>query len=159
MLFLMFLSTLQGTKEELLSPIQRLELSFIEFHLWQLRDRNDAPSGEILEQVNSGLHNGVVNVGGSGASPEQVQNDRDKLVLAISLAIGFVPGSLTKETMPCRQSGHAIEPAWAWETDDVLFVEQRYSAQLVQNSWSQPAMFEIMNYRLLIHKHVLMMKT
>lgn len=60
--------------------------------------------------MNSGLHNGVVNVGGSGASPEQVQNDRDKLVLAISLAIGFVPGSLTKETMPFRQSGQAIEP-------------------------------------------------
>lgn len=60
--------------------------------------------------MNSGLHNGVVNVGGSGASPEQVQNDKDKLVLVISLAIGFVLGSLMNETMPFRQSGHAIEP-------------------------------------------------
>lgn len=72
--------------------------------------------------------------GGSGTSLEQVQNDRDKLVLAISLAIGFVLGSLTNETMPFRQSGHAIEPGGPLEHDDVQFVEQRYSAQHVQNS-------------------------
>ena len=147
-LFLVFLSTLLGIKEELLlwgAPIQRLELSIIEGNLWELRGWHDAPGGESWEQVNSGLHNGVVNVGGgSGTSLEQVQNDRDKLVLAISLAIGFVLGSLTNETMPFRQSGHAIEPGGPLEHDDVQFVEQRYSAQHVQNSWSQPSTFEIM---------------
>lgn len=65
----------------------------------------------------------------SGSSPEHVQNVRDKLVLAISLTIGLVPGSLANETMPCRQRGQAIEPGGPFATVEVQFVEQRYKAQ------------------------------
>ena len=106
--------TSQGINEGLTSgaPIQRLELIFIDGNLWQLKDRKEDPRGEIREQRNSGLQNGVVSevVDSASASPEQVQNVRDKLVLAISLANGLVPGSLANETMPFRQRGHAIEP-------------------------------------------------
>lgn len=89
--------------------MQRLELILTDGNRWQLRDRKEDPRGEILEQRNSGLQNGVSDVG-SGTSPEHEQNDRDKLVLAISLITGFVPGSIANETMPFRQRGHAIEP-------------------------------------------------
>lgn len=104
-------------------------------NLWQLRERKEYPRGEILEQHSSGLQNGVSSEDdNSGPSPENVQNDRDKLVLAISLTTDLVPGSLTNETMPCLHRGHAIEPGGPLETFEVLFVEQRYKAHRVQNS-------------------------
>lgn len=56
---------------------------------------------------------------------EQVQNDKDRLVLAISLVIGFVPASLVKETMPCLQRGQGMEPGGPWPPVIVLFVEHR----------------------------------
>lgn len=92
--------------------MQRLELIFIDGNLWQLRERRGDPSGEILVQWILGLQNGVVKEAISGpSSPEHVQNERDKLVLAIVLTIfGLVSGSLTNETMPCRQRGQAMEP-------------------------------------------------
>lgn len=58
----------------------------------------------------SGLQNGVSSVLGSGPRAVHVQNDRERLVLAISLAIGDAPSSLTNETMPWRHRGQAIEP-------------------------------------------------
>lgn len=146
--FRKFRSTVHGTKEGLVSgaPMQRLELSFTEENRWQLRLRNEDPRGEIRLQWKSGLQNGVVSEVGSGPSPEHVQNERDKLVLAISLTNGFVPGSLTNETMPFRQRGQAIEPRGHWETVELLFMEQRYKAHFVQNSWSQPAPWGILRY-------------
>ncbi|KAF9662684.1 hypothetical protein SADUNF_Sadunf18G0079900 [Salix dunnii] len=118
-------SIVLGTKEGLVSevPMQRLALKFIDGNFWQLKERNEDESGEIL----------------SCSSPEHVQNDRDKLVLEIALTNGFVPGSLTNETMPCRQRGQAIDPVGPWATVEVQIVEQRYNAHRVQNSCPQPA--------------------
>lgn len=93
------------------------------------------PRGEIREQQTSGLQSGVVRAADSAAaSPEHVQNVRDRLVLANSFTAGFVPGSMANETMPLRQRGQAIEPGGPWATVHVQFVEQRYRAQRVQNS-------------------------
>jgi len=105
---------------------------------WQLKERNE-DGGEILVHWKSGLRSGVVIEGKSGSSPVHVQNDRDKLVLAIALTTGFVPGSLTNETMPCRQRGQATDPVGPWATVEIQIVEQRYKAHLVQNSCPQPA--------------------
>lgn len=77
-------------------PMQRLGLKFIDGNLRQLKERNEDEGGG--------------NEGKSGSSPEHVQNDREKLVLEIALTIGFVPGSLRNETMPCRQRGQATDP-------------------------------------------------
>lgn len=107
---------MRGTKEGLTSaPIQRLVLSLNEENLWQLIDRNAFEGLEVLdprEVVVLGLQNGVVmSVESSKTSLEHVQNVRDRfVVLCISLGSGLVPGSLTNETMPCLQSGQAIEP-------------------------------------------------
>lgn len=90
--------------------MQRPVLIFIDGNRWQLSDRKEDPRGEIREQRSSGLQNGVVSEVGSGPSPEHEQNDSDKLVLAISLITGLVPGSMANETMPLLQRGHAIEP-------------------------------------------------
>ena len=112
--------------------MQRL-LILIDGNFWQLRGGKD-PRGDFPEQQNSGLYNGVVNEEESDPSEEHVQNDSDKLVLAFSLAIDLAPRSLTNETMPFRQRGHAIEPGGPLDTVEVQFVEQRYKAHLVQNS-------------------------
>lgn len=130
-----------GTKEGLVSevPRQRLALQFIDGNFWQLKDRNEDESGEILVHWKSGLQSWVFIEVKSCSSPEHVQNDRDKLVLEIALTNGFVPGSLTNETMPCRQRGQAIDPVGPWATVEVQIVEQRYNAHRVQNSCPQPA--------------------
>lgn len=74
---------------------------------------------------------------------EHAQNDSDNddvLLMWLSLPIiGYVPASLANETMPWRQSGHAIKPGGPWARVELLFVEQRYRAHRVQNSWEQPA--------------------
>ena len=114
--------------------MQRLELILIDGNLWKLMDRKEDPRGNIREQRRSGLQNGVANEEDSSPSLEHVQNDRDKLVLAISLTTGLVPGSLTNKTMPCRQRGHAIEPGGPLAMVEVQFVAQRYKAHRVQNS-------------------------
>lgn len=120
-------------------PMQRLGWSLTDGNLWQLRLRKEDPSGEIFVQLGLlGLQSGVVSVVGSGISPEHVQNASERLVLAISLGTGLVPGSLVNKTIPWRQSGHGIEPEGPW-TVTALFIEQGYRAHLVQNSWSQPA--------------------
>ena len=72
--------------------------------------RNEDPRGKIRVQWTSGLQSGDVIEVDSGISVEHVQKDRDKLVRATALTVGFVPGSLTNDTIPCRQRGHAIEP-------------------------------------------------
>lgn len=107
-----FRSIVHGTKEGLVSgaPKQRLALNFIDGNFWQLKERKEDERGEMLVQWKSGSQSGVVNVVGSGSSPEHVQKGSDKLVLTISLTTGLVPGSLTNETMPCRQRGQATEP-------------------------------------------------
>lgn len=114
--------------------MQRLELIFIDGNLWKLMERKEDPRGNIREQRRSGLQNGVANEEDSSPSLEHVQNDRDKLVLAISLTTCLVPGSLTNKTMPCRQRGHAIEPGGPLAMVEVQFVAQRYKAHRVQNS-------------------------
>lgn len=120
------------------APMHRLELIFIDGNFWQLRLRKEDPRGEILVQCIPGLQTGVAsNVEWSDISPEQVQNVRDKLVLAMSLT-GRVPGSLSNETMPCRQRGQGIEPSGVLAVFEELFVQQRYKAHCVQNSCSQP---------------------
>lgn len=90
--------------------MQMLELILIDGNLWQLMVRKEDPRGEIRVQYTSGLQRGVVIEVESGISLEHVQKDRDKLVLATALTVGFVPGSLANDTMPCRQRGHAIDP-------------------------------------------------
>lgn len=89
--------------------------------LWQLlRLRREEPSGEMLVQWNppSGPQSGVVRdwasaseVPATSTDPEeQVQNESERLVLATSFGIGRISGNLTKDTIPWRQSGQAIEP-------------------------------------------------
>ena len=90
--------------------MQRLEWIFMDGKLWKLMLRNEDPRGEIRVQRTSGLQSGIVIEVDSGISLEHVQKDRDKLVLATALTVGFVPGSLANDTIPCRQRGHAIEP-------------------------------------------------
>lgn len=90
------------------APKHRLELSFSDDNLWQLRERKDDPVGGNRAECTSGLQNGVSIV--SEPRAVQVQNDSDKLVLAMSLTIADVASSLTNETMPWRQRGQAIEP-------------------------------------------------
>lgn len=115
--------------------MQRLGLSLTEGKLWQLRDRKEDPSGEMRVQWKSGLQNGVSIEFLSMPSVEHEQNVRDKLVLALfSLYSGPVPGSLTNDTIPWRQRGHGIDPGGPWAKVEELLVEQRYRAQLVQNS-------------------------
>ncbi|PPR91119.1 hypothetical protein GOBAR_AA29567 [Gossypium barbadense] len=70
---------------------------------------------------------------GSNISLEHVQKDRDKLVLATALTIGFAPGSLTNDTIPCRQRGQAIEPIGPLATFVVLFVEQSHIYPMIIN--------------------------
>jgi len=107
-----FRSIVQGTKDGLVSevPMHRLALKFIDGNFRQLKERNEDESGEILVHWISGLQSRVFIEVKSCSSPEHVQNDRDKLVLAIALTNGFVPGSLTNETTPCRQRGQATDP-------------------------------------------------
>lgn len=109
--------------------MQRPGPSFIEGNLLQLRERKEEPSGERRAQWKSGLHKGVSKLFASGNSVEQVQKGNDRLVLAISLAIGVVPSSLTNEIMPCRHRGQAIEPGGPRPTAGPAFVEHRYRAQ------------------------------
>lgn len=141
---------LHGTKEELVSgsPKQKLELSFIDGNFWQLKLRKEDPSGEIRVQWKPGLQSPVVSEVDSCTwwSTEQVQNVRDKLLVLVISLIGLVPGSLSNETMPWRQSGQGIEPIGPLATTQELFVEQRYKAHCVQNSWSQPAPQDIMDH-------------
>lgn len=96
--------------------------------------QNEDPGGEIRAQWTTGLQSGVVIDVGSNISLEHVQKDRDKLVLATALTVGFASGSLINDTIPCRQRGQAIEPVGPLATFVVLFVEQRYKAHCVQNS-------------------------
>lgn len=89
-------------------------------------------------QWKSGLQKGVeIEVVSEPSLEHAVQRDNDRLGRTVSL-IGFAPGSLMKETIPCRQRGHAMEPGGPGFAVDVLLVEQRYKAQLVQNSCPQP---------------------
>lgn len=132
------------TREDLVSGALMQELSLIDGNFWQLSDRNDDElSGGIRAQWKSGRHSWV----GAAATPSEptaghaVHRDRDILVLGGSL-MGPAPGTLPKATMAWRQRGQAIEPGGPGTTVDVLFVEQRYRAHLVQNSWPQPAKFE-----------------
>lgn len=92
--------------------MHRPELNFTDGNLWQLRERND-PIEEEQNRADwlSGKQNGVSIVLGSGPSAAvHVQNDRDRLVLVISLVTGDAPSSLMNETMPWRHRGQAIEP-------------------------------------------------
>lgn len=93
-------STVLGTKAGLVSgaPMQRPGLNLTDGKIWQFRDWNEL-RGASRAQGKSGLHNAVSREVGSGTSAEQVQKDND-LVLAISLAMGLVPASLMKETIP-----------------------------------------------------------
>lgn len=135
-------STERGIKQGLVSgaPMQRLELIFIDRNFWQLTLRKEEPSGEFREQDKSGLQRDVVSWVESATSPEHEQNDRDKLVLASSL-IGLVSGSISNDTIPCRQRGQGIDPMGPLVRVAGLLVElrQKYRAHCVQNSWSQPA--------------------
>ncbi|KAL5973905.1 hypothetical protein ACLOJK_030564 [Asimina triloba] len=109
------------------APIQRLEFNFTKGNLWQVSEqKEDDARGEIRTQWNSGLQNGLDIWVALGSSLVQVvHKDNDKLNLDISL-IGFIPGSLTKDTIPCRQKGHGIEPAGLGAAvNEVLLVEHR----------------------------------
>jgi len=86
--------------------MQRPGLSFTPENLWQLRDRKEEPI--------------------RGEKPPS-----GELCLGLSL---FGPWILTKETVPDRHSGHAIEPGGPFATAVELFMVQRYSAQRMQNS-------------------------
>lgn len=88
--------------------MHRLGLIFSNDNLWQLKVRKDDLVGENRAECTSGLQNGVSSV--SEPRAVHVQNDSDRLVLAMSLTIGDVASSLTNETMPWRHRGQAIEP-------------------------------------------------
>ncbi|KAG6502282.1 hypothetical protein ZIOFF_042171 [Zingiber officinale] len=61
--------------------------------------------------------------------------NRDVDELAVTRAfIRLASGSLMNETIACRQRGHGIDPGGPCAFE-VLSVVERYSAQLVQNSW------------------------
>ncbi len=103
-------------------------------NFWKLWDQK-YPSEDFREERKLGLHNGVViEEVVSGSSKEQLQNDRDKLVFAGPFTIGLTFRSFTNETMPFRHRGHAIDPKGPRPAVVLQFVEQRYKAQLVQNS-------------------------
>lgn len=89
---------------------------------------------EEEEETGGGLQRGIVKEARSFFSHEHPQNDNDKLVLPISLGMTLIPGSLTNETMPCRQRGHGIEPGGPLVTDEEQFMVHRYNAHLAQNS-------------------------
>lgn len=143
--FLKFLLTVQGTNEGLTSeaPKQRLEFILRDENLWQLNERNDLEGEDFDPREVVGLQNGVViSVVSPKTSLEHVQNVRDRfVVLWISLGSGLVSGSFTNVTMPCRHRGHAIEPAGPWVVLEAEFVEHKYKAHCVQNSWSQPVLY------------------
>lgn len=88
--------------------MHRLEFIFSNDNLWQLKERREDPVGENRAECASGLQNGVSSV--SEPRAVHVQNDRDRLVLAMSFTIGDVASSLTNDTMPWRHRGQAIEP-------------------------------------------------
>ena len=116
--------------------MQRVEFSFIEGNLWQLRDRkDDEPSGGIRVQWKSGLHNRVVIevVEPEPTAGQVAHKDKERLVLGNSL-MGLVPESLENETIACRQRGQGIEPGGPAAIVEVLLVEHKYRAHLVQNS-------------------------
>ncbi|KAL2228007.1 UNVERIFIED_CONTAM: hypothetical protein Sindi_1780400 [Sesamum indicum] len=94
------------------APKQRLGLNLTAGKFWQVTGWNEEPNCGSRAHEIPGLHTAVSRVLGSVTSAEQVQKVND-LVLAISLTTGFVPGSLTKETIPWRHRGHEIEPAGA----------------------------------------------
>jgi hypothetical protein len=134
----------QGTNEGVTSaPKQRLELILKEEN-WQLNERNLLEGEEIFDpREDVGLQNGVVmSLESPSTKLEHVQNVKDKfvVVLCITFGNGLVCGSFTNETIPWRQRGHAIEPGGPCVLVEAEFVEQRYNAHCVQNSWSQPAL-------------------
>lgn len=69
-----------------------------------------------------------------------VNRDVDELAVARAF-IMLASGSFVNETIPFRQRGHGIDPGGPC-TFEVELVEERYSAQLVQYSWRQPARFK-----------------
>lgn len=94
-----------------------------------MRKEDEPPSGDIrLQWLSLVLQYGFSIEVRSDASPEHAQRVKDKLVLGYSLVIGVVPGSLTNETIPCLQSGHAIEPGGLCGTVELLLVEHKYNA-------------------------------
>lgn len=140
----LLLALVQGTNEGVTSaPKQRLELSLNEEN-WQLKERNLLEGEENLDPREViGLQNGVVmSVESPRTSLEHVQNVKDKfvVVLCITFGSGLVSGSLTNETILRRHRGQAIEPGGPFVLVEVEFVEHRYKAHCVQNSWSQPTL-------------------
>ena len=102
-----------GTTEELTSaPKHRVGLSLKEGNLWQLRERNDAEWEIRVVGVQNGIFMLVGSSSGSNISLEHEQNGSDKFVILDTSFTnkGLVSGSLTYDTMPCRQRGHAIAP-------------------------------------------------
>ncbi|MCI07793.1 hypothetical protein A2U01_0028862, partial [Trifolium medium] len=94
------------------------------------KNQNILSNGEeVLDtREDVGLQNGVVmSLESPSTSLEHVQNDvKDKfvVVLCITFGSGLVCGSLTNETMPWRQRGHAIEPGGPCVLVEAEFVEQ-----------------------------------
>lgn len=127
---------------------------------WKPSDRNEEERCLICLYWKSGLVICLAfEVAGFDLVVECVTDrDLDRFALTRSFVMLVVPGSLMNETIACRQRGHATDPGGPCTVADVLFVEQRYNAQVVQNSWWQPAEWEeyflkVICYLLYLHVH------
>lgn len=93
-------------------------------------------------KCNSGLQNCPV-IGAVVLNPstdgQAVHRDKVMLLLGGSL-IGLTPGILANETIGCLHKGQGMDPGGTNKLVEVLVMEHRYRAHLVQNSWLQPVM-------------------
>lgn len=71
-----------------------------------------------------------------GWSMHGVQNPRES---GSFISFSRDPGSFTNEMIPCRQSGQGMDPGGPTISEEMLHVEQRYSAHLTQSWCPQPA--------------------
>jgi hypothetical protein len=70
-----------------------------------------------------------------GWSMHGAQRPRDR---GSFISFAEEPGSPSKETMPCLQRGHGMEPVGPTISDEILHVEHRQSAHLTQSSCLHP---------------------
>lgn len=115
--------------------MQNVELSFMDGKFWRPSDPKEEEPAGVRLQWTFGLHSWeAVEVADSKPEPEPVVHiDKGRLTFGRSW-VRLVSGSLTKEKTACRQRGQAIEPGGPRFTVEMLPVEHKYSAHLVQNS-------------------------